>query len=299
MASGRLADYLGKGLASARPATLDLHPEAVGLWYSTDTDTLSAWDGTTWQDDLSGGGLPDAPSDGNTYGRKDGAWAAVTGGFSEPSLLLSSSDELGPTSSEKLEGLPSAGTLTGGFLVYLVDGSGNSVKTTLAALKTFINTDPSVVPSSSPYKGARVYRTSDLASVVSAQTLSWQAASFDSGGFFSIGAPTRLTVPAGVTKVRLAFSIEYTAALAAGSVSGSIRKNGAAIVSSEAGTSNTGARQGTTGFNNNRVSGLTTMFPVVAGDYFELLTSFSMAGVNTVLANSTTWLEIEVIEAMP
>ncbi len=80
MASGRLADYLGKGLASARPATLDLHPEAVGLWYSTDTDTLSAWDGTTWQDDLSGGGIPDAPSDGTTYGRKDGAWAAVTAG---------------------------------------------------------------------------------------------------------------------------------------------------------------------------------------------------------------------------
>lgn len=80
MASGRLADYLGKGLASARPATLDLHPEAVGLWYSTDTDTLSAWDGNAWQDDLSGGGIPDAPSDGTTYGRKDGAWAAVAGG---------------------------------------------------------------------------------------------------------------------------------------------------------------------------------------------------------------------------
>lgn len=80
MASGRLADYLGKGLASARPATLDLHPEAVGLWYSTDTDTLSAWDGSAWQDDLSGGGIPDAPSDGTTYGRKDGAWSAVGSG---------------------------------------------------------------------------------------------------------------------------------------------------------------------------------------------------------------------------
>lgn len=80
MASGRLADYLGKGLASERPATLDLHPEAVGFWYSTDTDTLSAWDGMTWQDDLSGGGLPDAPSDGNTYGRKDGTWTAVGSG---------------------------------------------------------------------------------------------------------------------------------------------------------------------------------------------------------------------------
>jgi hypothetical protein len=77
MASGRLADYLGKGLASARPASLDLHPEAVGFWYATDTDELSAWDGSAWIDGLSGGGIPDAPSDGTTYGRKDGAWSAV------------------------------------------------------------------------------------------------------------------------------------------------------------------------------------------------------------------------------
>lgn len=80
MASGRLADYLGKGVAAERPATLDLHPEAVGFWYSTDTDELSAWDGSAWGDGLSGGGIPDAPSDGTTYGRKDGAWTAVGGG---------------------------------------------------------------------------------------------------------------------------------------------------------------------------------------------------------------------------
>ncbi|MEX5405080.1 hypothetical protein VPH47_12560 [Stenotrophomonas sp. WED208] len=54
MASGRLADYLGKGLASARPATLTLHPEAVGLWYSTDTGVISTWDGSSWHDVTSG-----------------------------------------------------------------------------------------------------------------------------------------------------------------------------------------------------------------------------------------------------
>ncbi len=54
MASGRLADYLGKGLASARPATLTLHPEAVGLWYSTDTGVISTWDGSLWHDVTSG-----------------------------------------------------------------------------------------------------------------------------------------------------------------------------------------------------------------------------------------------------
>lgn len=87
MASGRLADYLGKGLASERPATLDLHPEAIGFWYATDTNTLSAWDGTAWQDDLSGGGIPDAPSDGTIYGRKDGSWAAVGSGGGVQSIV--------------------------------------------------------------------------------------------------------------------------------------------------------------------------------------------------------------------
>lgn len=79
MASGRLADYLGKGLASARPATLTLHPEAVGLWYSTDTGVLSTWDGSAWHDVTSGGsGIPDAPSDGRPYARMDGAWTGVS-----------------------------------------------------------------------------------------------------------------------------------------------------------------------------------------------------------------------------
>ncbi len=110
MASGRLADYLGKGAAADRPASLDLHPEAVGFYYATDTETWSAWDGTGWVPVVAGGvpaadevtydnaasglsaadvqaaidevaqaagGIPDAPSDGKLYGRKDAAWEEV------------------------------------------------------------------------------------------------------------------------------------------------------------------------------------------------------------------------------
>lgn len=128
MASGRLADYLGKGDAAERPVTLDLHPEAVGFYYAEDTGEWSAWDGTQWLEDimaagavasvngqtgavvlalddlddvgaaapangdvltwsdsnsewepqaLQGGGIPDAPSDGKLYGRKDAAWEEV------------------------------------------------------------------------------------------------------------------------------------------------------------------------------------------------------------------------------
>ncbi|MHC9085333.1 hypothetical protein ACYX7E_09875 [Luteimonas sp. RIT-PG2_3] len=81
MASGRFADYLGKGLAADRPATPVLHPEMPGLWFSTDSGEWSAWDGTAWIEDImAGSGIPDAPSDGTTYGRKDAAWVAVAAG---------------------------------------------------------------------------------------------------------------------------------------------------------------------------------------------------------------------------
>lgn len=48
MSSGRLIDYLGIGLASARPATLDLYPGALGIWFSTDTSQFSVWNGSAW-----------------------------------------------------------------------------------------------------------------------------------------------------------------------------------------------------------------------------------------------------------
>lgn len=54
MASGRLADYLGRGPVADRPTTLDLHPEAVGFWFDAATG-LSAWDGTAWTSITSGG----------------------------------------------------------------------------------------------------------------------------------------------------------------------------------------------------------------------------------------------------
>ncbi len=59
MASGRLIDYLGEGLFSARPAAPDLAAGALGLYYATDTNTLYAWDGSAW--DTIGGGGSGAP----------------------------------------------------------------------------------------------------------------------------------------------------------------------------------------------------------------------------------------------
>lgn len=59
MASGRLIDYLGEGLFSARPVAPDLAVGALGLYYATDTNTLYAWDGSAW--DTVGGGSSGQP----------------------------------------------------------------------------------------------------------------------------------------------------------------------------------------------------------------------------------------------
>lgn len=57
MASGRLVDYLGHGNIADRPATPDLSPDALGVWWSDDTSELSLWDGSAWQEDVTGGAV--------------------------------------------------------------------------------------------------------------------------------------------------------------------------------------------------------------------------------------------------
>lgn len=57
MASGRLIDYLGSGLASARPVAPTLFTGTVGVYYATDTLAVSYWNGTVWGAD--GAGTPD------------------------------------------------------------------------------------------------------------------------------------------------------------------------------------------------------------------------------------------------
>lgn len=53
--TGRLADWLGEGLSSARPVAPNIMPGGLGLYWSTDTTTLSAWDGSAWHNIASGG----------------------------------------------------------------------------------------------------------------------------------------------------------------------------------------------------------------------------------------------------
>jgi hypothetical protein len=54
MASGLIIDYLGSGVIGDRPVSLDLYAGSLGLWYASDTEVLSLWDGSTWTNVTSG-----------------------------------------------------------------------------------------------------------------------------------------------------------------------------------------------------------------------------------------------------
>ena len=57
MSSARLTDYLGFGPLYNRPASPSLAPDTLGLWFDTNTLTLSAWDGVVWSDVTAGDAL--------------------------------------------------------------------------------------------------------------------------------------------------------------------------------------------------------------------------------------------------
>lgn len=72
MASGRIVDYLGYGTAAARPASLSLTTSAIGIYYATDTNALSVWDGTAWVAPTLSGSV---------------AWGSITGTLSSQTDL--------------------------------------------------------------------------------------------------------------------------------------------------------------------------------------------------------------------
>lgn len=79
MASGLLIDYLGSGVIGDRPTTPTLFTGSLGLWYATDTDTLSAWDGSAWEDVGGGGGSGDVVGPASSVADRIAAFDGTTG----------------------------------------------------------------------------------------------------------------------------------------------------------------------------------------------------------------------------
>lgn len=199
-----------------------------------------------------------------------------------------------------LPNLDAAGALDGTELTYITQ-TGESRKLTLAQLATYIKTAESITPTALPWRGCRVYRTSDITGITWPVIVSWQAENIDTDGIWSLGDATKLVVPAGVTKVRLTASIATEGVITAGSVNTGIRKN----MTGTAG--DTTLQQGTNNFRGAATSGfagddrisVTPVIDVVPGDFFDFRINVSMTGNDQILANNRTWFEMEIIEAIP
>lgn len=196
-------------------------------------------------------------------------------------------------SGKTLEELAAASPITVGSLLYIVDGDGNSRKVTAADLAQWIKTAESIVPTSEPWRGAQVKLSADLTlTTATGTTVSWASAVADTDSFWSAGAPTRLTVPAGVSRVRVAANVRW-AAHATGLRSALIRKNGAVFDGAPSSYISTGTSL------EHQVNLVSPAVAVADGDYFELLVQQNSGGNLAVTSEGRTWFAIEVVEVQP
>lgn len=75
-----------------------IQPQAGWLLYNQAAEYYEKFDGTVWAEletGGGGGGIPEAPADGETYARKDGAWVALLGETDYPleSIVVAVGDE--------------------------------------------------------------------------------------------------------------------------------------------------------------------------------------------------------------
>lgn len=192
--------------------------------------------------------------------------------------------------------LVAAGTITGDELIHLIQ-SGNSRKATLdqiAAAFVGLNVGQGLA---AQFRGALVGRTSELTDFTLPLLVPWQVAEYDTDGFWNAGATTRLTVPAGVQKVRFAGQVTITSSATAHGCYLSLTKNGSPDFR---GNPVSAVRQGSTGSTTNTYAlPACPAIPVVAGDYFELRLHLSgqAAAMNDVLVGNYSWFAVEVVQA--
>jgi hypothetical protein len=138
------------------------------------------------------------------------------------------------------------------------------------------------------FRGAMVKLTADEPITDSTDTvIPWDATEFDAEGFWDAGNPTRLTVPSGVSRVRLLGNVRRQSS-ATGERQALITKNGAAFQGQPM------ARHGAAGLAGQNLA--SPALAVSAGDVFELSAWHSAGGSLNVEANVQTRFAIEVVE---
>ena len=121
--------------------------------------------------------------------------------------------------------------------------------------------------------------------------LAWSSVSIDTDSIWSVGNPTRLTVPANVTRVQLTFSC--TSVLLPSEVTKlfSIRKNGETGKGVAAGW-----ESGEDGDSEKSVCLVSPILDVIPGDYFEVFVSDTNEGTASVYTHVSTYFCMQAVE---
>lgn len=140
-----------------------------------------------------------------------------------------------------------------------------------------------------PFRGALLRRTTTFGVTTTGAYVAvpWQSADDDTDAFWDPGQPARLTVPAGVTRVRLAANIEWQTSPTSQLVE--LRRNGSSVAGGGA-----VIMRGDGGFSNQMRNISSAVLAVTAGDWFELMVYLGTSG--EVRGLDRTWLAIEVVE---
>lgn len=137
------------------------------------------------------------------------------------------------------------------------------------------------------WRGARVSLTgAESINDVSATAVPWDQADVDTDTVWAGGNPTRLTVPAGVTRVRLSANVAW-ASNSTGVRLVQFKKNGSIVsgMPSHRHDANTSSESGL----------VSSIITVVAGDYFEMEVYQSSTAALDLTASAVTWFDMEIV----
>lgn len=139
--------------------------------------------------------------------------------------------------------------------------------------------------------GALVYTTSTSIATSSPTNINWNAEDYDDDSIHDLSTnPERLTVPSGVTEIKISFSIKFEPN-ATGYRSGYLSKNGSLTFKGAIGSD----RLPVNSTASSVVFGKTAKLNVVAGDYF-MVQAYQDSGSSLNISYSTTWFAMEIIK---
>ena len=147
-----------------------------------------------------------------------------------------------------------------------------------------------LLPGSAAFSGALVRRAGGLSTTDGTPTpVTWNSTEYDVGGWFGASGESQLTVPAGVTRVRLAGGVDYEAG--AGDIRAlKFQLNGSDVL----GGPHQYRPPTAVGFSD-RLSIASPVIECVPGDLFRLVAIQQSGGALNVLAQPGTFFAIEAV----